>query len=432
MIIMSNNSSEENNNRINDETQVVKSNSDKLPRSKSSGLPSKFDEIDDYVYLKPKKSKKKVSKSEGNDLSEEYEDIPVVRSLKGTGKKKNVHHGKAKKKMKRWKKVLLSVGCSLLGLIVLLVGTVALLYLSGGTELTKTDYVILAPENVEVQNHGQFVVYNGVTYKYNENMTSVLLMGIDQRELDRDKKIGQAGQSDVNILLAIDTATGKMTMINISRDIMTEVTQYSAGGAYVGMETMQLCLAYSFGDGKETSCNNQVSTVKRIFYNLPINSYFSLDLDGISAINDSVGGVDVVSPETIGDFKQGESYHLEGTQAESFVRARQHDTPDANTYRMARQQAYIQSFVSTVLAQTKADFSTPLNLFNAASEYSCTNLNASKVCYLAATAISNGGMSYETLSVPGEAKQNGDYAEFYIDETKFYEMFLSVFYQPIA
>ena len=99
---------------------------------------------------------------------------------------------------------------------------------------------------------------------------------------------------------------------------------------------------------------------------------------------------------------------------------------------MARQQAYIQSFVSTVLTQTKADFSTPINLFNAASEYSCTNLNASKVCYLAATAISNGGMSYETLSVPGEAKQNGDYAEFNIDETKFYEMFLSVFYQPSA
>lgn len=432
MMKIMNNSSEENNNRINDENVVVKSDSDKLHRNNSSGIASEYDDIDDYIYMKPKKSKRKSSHSNSDGFSGEYVDTPVVFSNKGSGKKRRVHHKKSKKKMKRWKKVLLSVICTLLGLIVAFVGTVALMYYNGGNELTKTDYVISAPQNVEVQNNGQFVVYNGVTYKYNENITSILLMGIDQRELEGEKTIGQAGQADVNILLAIDTDTGKMTMINISRDIMTEVTEYSAGGAYVGMETMQLCLAYSFGDGKETSCNNQVSTVKRIFYNIPINSYFSLDLDGIAAINDSVGGVDVVSPETIGDFKQGETYHLEGAQAESFVRGRQHDTPDANTYRMARQQAYIQSFVSTVLTQTKADFSTPINLFNAASEYSCTNLNASKVCYLAATAISNGGMSYETLSVPGEAKQNGNYAEFNIDETKFYEMFLSVFYQPIA
>ena len=293
---MNNNSSEENNNRINDENVVVKSDSDKLHRNNSSGIASEYDDIDDYIYMKPKKSKRKSSHSNSDGFSGEYVDTPVVFSNKGSGKKRRVHHKKSKKKMKRWKKVLLSVICTLLGLIVVFVGTVALMYYNGGNELTKTDYVISAPQNVEVQNNGQFVVYNGVTYKYNDNMTSILLMGIDQRELEGEKTIGQAGQADVNILLAIDTDTGKMTMINISRDIMTEVTEYSAGGAYVGMETMQLCLAYSFGDGKETSCNNQVSTVKRIFYNIPINSYFSLDLDGIAAINDSVGGVDVVSP----------------------------------------------------------------------------------------------------------------------------------------
>lgn len=428
---MSKDSTNKNNNRTSDEFDDLNSSSNELNQSNTQNGHSAFDDIDDYIYKKPVRSRKKVNSSDSQNFSEDVENIPLVVSDRGSRKKHSSHHRKKRKKMKTWKKVLLSVGCVLLGLIVLIAGTLAVLYFNGSKELISDDYTILAPDNVDVQNNGEYVVYNGVTYKYNKNITSILLMGIDEQELDGEKVIGQAGQSDVNILLTIDTATGKMSMINISRDVMTEVTEYSVNGGYIGMATHQLCLAYSFGDGKETSCINQVNTVKRLFYNIPINSYFSLDLDGISAINDSVGGVDVVSPEDIGDFKQGETYHLEGSQAESFVRTRRHDTVDANTYRMARQQVYLQSFISQVLNQTKAYFSTPLDLFNAAGDYSCTNLNASKVCYLAATAITNGSMSYDMLSVPGEAKQNGNYAEFYVDETKFYEMFLSVFYQPI-
>lgn len=421
---MSNNSINENNYSFGDDFDTFE-----LRQSSSDNTNSDYDDIDDYIYMKPKKRKKSSSSTNSNAFSDEDDEIPIVMSNRG--RKKHKTNSRSKKKMKMWKKVLLSVGCVLIGMIVVIVGTVALLYQNGSGELITDDYNISAPDNVEVQNNGEFVVYNGVTYKYNKNITSILLMGIDERDLGGEKVIGQAGQSDANILLSIDTSTGKMTMINISRDTMTEITQYSAGGAYIGMDTMQLCLAYSFGDGKELSCDNQVNAVKRIFYNIPINSYFSFDLDGIMAINDSIGGVDVVSPDTIGDFKQGETYHLEGALTEAFVRKRQHDTPDANNYRMARQQVYIQAFISKVLSQTKADISTPINLFNAARDYSCTNLNASKVCYLAATALTNGGMSYDALSIPGESKLNGNYAEFYVDETKFYEMFLSVFYQPV-
>lgn len=389
-----------------------------------------YADLDDYIYKKPLKVRKKTDDTLNANYEEDVENTTFVASDRSSPKKSK--HRKKKKRMKRWKKVLLSIGCVLLGLIVLIVGTVAVLYFNGSNQLLEGDYVITAPENVDVHNNGETIVYNGVTYKYNKNITSILMMGVDKRELDSPKTIGQAGQSDVNILLTVDTSTGKMTLINISRDIMTEVTEYSTSGAYIGMDTMQLCLAYSFGDGKETSCNNQVSAVKRIFYNVPINSYYSLDLDGIAAINDSIGGVDVVSPETIGDFVEGETYHLEGKQAESFVRERRHDTADANVYRNQRQLAYINAFISKLISQTKSDISTPLNLFNASSEYSCTNLNASKVCYLAATALTNNGFSYDTLNVPGEAKLNGNYAEFYVDETNFYEMFLSVFYQPVG
>lgn len=78
----------------------------------------------------------------------------------------------------------------------------------------------------------------------------------------------------------------------------------------LGTEKQQICLSYSYGDGKESSCENTVNSVQRLFYNIPINTYFSLDLDGISALNDSVGGVDVVSPETIGEFVEEKAITL--------------------------------------------------------------------------------------------------------------------------
>lgn len=396
------------------------------------------DEIEDFVFTSKGKRKRKKKHSHHTTSQSEIDEFTFVASTRSSnhGKKrkhkhKHHHHHHHKKKMKLWKKIVISVICVLLGIILAAVGTVFYLWYAGSKDMKVDDYTITAPEGVIVQNQGEFVVYNGVTYKYNENVTNILMIGVDKRDLADTNIKGTGGQADVNVLMAIDTETGKISLINISRDTMTEVTQYSAGGVYAGMKTQQLCLAYAYGDGKKTSCENQVNTVERLFYNLPIKSYFSLDLDGIAAINDSVGGVDVVSPETIGPFTEGESYHLEGNMAEKFVRTRSMSVVDANNYRMKRQQIYVDSFMKTVIQQTKEDISTPLNLYNAASEYSYTNINASKVCYLAATLVANKNMSYDMLTVPGEVKMGDTYAEFYVDEAKFYEMFLSVFYTPI-
>ena len=220
-------------------------------------------------------------------------------------------------------------------------------------------------------------------------------------------------------------------MINISRDTMTDVTVYSANGGYVGSEKQQLCLSYAYGNGKETSCENTVNSVQRLFYNIPIKSYLALDLDGISAVNDSIGGVDVTSPETIGSFVKGQNYHLEGELAESFVRSRNHESADANTLRMQRQQVYVKQFMDKVISATKKQITTPVDLFNASSQYTCTNLNPSKILYLAQSVVLSDGMSVEMSTVPGEAKMGKEYAEFYVDESKFYEQFLNVFYNQV-
>ena len=279
--------------------EILESKREKNSKEHVSNL-SRLD-IEGYIFKDSKLIKKK--KKVYTDVYGVDSDSIVVNSNTTNHYKKHRskshHHHSKHRKMKTWKKVLLSIGCTLLGLIILTVGTVA--------------YLIY------------HVVYNGETYQFNEKVTNVLCIGVDKRNLDENnnsKVKASGGQADVLMLVSIDTSNGKITLFNISRDSMVDVTMYSAGGAYAGTEKQQICLSYSYGDGKESSCENTVNSVQRLFYNIPINTYFSLDLDGISALNDSVGGVDVVSPETIGEFVEGESYHLVGQQAESFVRTR--------------------------------------------------------------------------------------------------------------
>ena len=403
-----------------------------------SANPAKLD-VDGYIFRdgKLKKKKKKVY----TDVYGDDDDTIIVKSNTTNRYKKHKsrghhhHHHSKRRKMKTWKKVLLSIACVLLGLIVIAVGTVAYLIYQGGNELFNSDIHVTAPQGIETEENGKYVVYNGETYKFNEKVTSVLCMGVDKRDLDENnnsKVKASGGQADVLMLVSIDTSNGKITLFNISRDAMVDVTMYSAGGAYAGTEKQQICLSYAYGDGKESSCENTVNSVQTLFYNIPINTYFSLDLDGIAALNDSVGGVDVVSPETIGSFVEGESYHLVGEQAESFVRTRDTSKVDSNNMRMQRQKVYIQSFMDTVLQQTKKDLTIPLDLFNASAPYSCTNLNPSKVTYLAQQAVLGGLSGIDMVSVPGQVKMGTKYAEFNVSEAEFYQMFLNVYYTKIG
>jgi LCP family protein required for cell wall assembly len=338
------------------------------------------------------------------------------------------HSSKKRKQLKRWQKIALSIISGLLALIIIVISIVGFLINRGQKELFD-DYNILLPDGIASENNGEYIVYNGHTYQYNKNITSMLFMGIDVRELEGKTVNGTAGQSDVMVLMAMDVSTGKVSLVNISRDTMADIAEYSAAGSYVGTSNEQICLAYAYGDGKEGSCQYAVTAVQRLFYNVPIKSYMSLDLNGIETVNDSIGGVDVISPETIDIFTAGESYHLEGDMAEKFVRARNTELVDSNNYRMQRQQVYLESFIDKLVAQTKEKISAPLNVYNSSKSYMCTNINPSKISYISSSVLrKRTGVYYEMLNVPGEISMGEKYAEFHIDETAFFELFLSVYY----
>ena len=62
-------------------------------------------------------------------------------------------------------------------------------------------------------------------------------MGVDRDKINTDeeylKKHG-AGQSDTLFLAAVNTSTGKISLINVPRDIMAYVKTYDENGKYSG------------------------------------------------------------------------------------------------------------------------------------------------------------------------------------------------------
>lgn len=376
----------------------------------STDAPSSYQDLDDYVFYTERRR----------------------RTSSTTGHRK--HRKKRKRRrMKRWKKVCIGIIAGLLSLIIAMLAAAVVMVNMGKTSLLDNDLSIAVPEQAEAVDGGMYIIYNGTKYKYNENITSILCMGIDHENLGTaDGDIGTGGEADSLFLLSIDVADGRTHMINISRETMTDIGIYSIDGSYVESRKAQLCLAYAYGDGKETSCHNQLVAVRQLFYNIPINSYLSMDLQGIAPINDTVGGVTVTSPETVGSFKEGETLTLQGDLSREFVQSRSHKTVEGNSLRMERQRVYLEAFASKVISLTMQDLSTPLTVFNAATPYICTDVTASKTAYLAVNALRGNIGDLEIQTVPGKVKQGEKYAEFYVDEDKFFELFLSVYYIPMG
>lgn len=347
------------------------------------------------------------------------------------------HHNK--KKMKKSKKILIIIGISLMSVILLAGLTVFILQMLGKNALLSYDDVdMTAPDvsDVTLADNGKTVTYKGHEYKFNEDITSILFLGVDKRDLGTDV-YGTGGQADVDIVVANNTKTGDTTAISLSRETMADINVYSAEGKYINNTYEQLCLAYAYGDGKELSCENSVRSVSRIMYGLPINSYFALDLDAISVLNDSIGGVsltmniDMTSPYGR-EMLKGTDVTLIGKEAESYVRARDSMVLESNNDRMDRQIQYLNSFVKEAVTSIKEDASTPVRMYNAASPYMVTNLSLDKVTYLALNTVTKGAGEVTFKSVPGEIKKGEKYAEFYPDETALYELILSVFYTQIS
>lgn len=339
-------------------------------------------------------------------------------------------------KNKKWsikKKILIGI---LLFFLCLIIGTVSaflIMRYRGQQALLNYDNLnISVPDGIDYEDKGRIIYYNGHKYQFNTNIATILFMGIDNRDLQENATYGTAGQADALYLFTYDTGNGKIKILCLNRDTMTDISRYDENGTYYDTAYQQLCLAYAYGDGQTTSAENQVTAVERLIYNVPVNAYYAIDLSVIKILNDDIGGVTVTPEYTFGSFMKGQQVTLKGDMAESFVRYRDVSLLDDNLRRMACQRQYINAFTNQIVPAIRNNFSLPLKLYNDSTEYTVTNINISDLTFLASSlAFRYSGL--ELITTEGEYQDvaEDNFAEFILDKTKFFETILSIFYIQI-
>lgn len=296
---------------------------------------------------------------------------------------------------------------------------------------------IRAPETAEIKADGRVVIYDGHYYLRNEDVVSIVCLGVDRdesrEEMAQQLVAGEQGQADTIFVAALDTSTGKFTLINISRDSMIDVDLYNVEGGYAGVEEMQICLAYAYGDGAHKSCENTEKSVSRLLYGMPMDAYVSIGIPAISVLNDAVGGVTVTVLEDLSSrdpaLVKGASVTLNGDQARTYVRSRDYVSTEANNTRMQRQRQYLTAFIRKVFASARRNISVILSLYQAAQTYMTTNLNIPRVVYLASLAMTTDFSERSIITVPGTAEMGETNVEFRVDEEALYRIILDVYYR---
>lgn len=345
-----------------------------------------------------------------------------------------------KKKNRKIKKILLWIIIVFLVLILSGILTVFILIQKGKSSLLGVDSMKIDPSGsvseVEVDDDGKTVEFNGKKYVYNEDMTAILCIGVDKDKFSDTPDVqGKNGQADALFLCAMDTKTGKTTLIPVSRDTMVDIDIYSGDGNYISSSRKQLCLSYAYGDGKHTSCENTVRSVSRLFYGLPINSYVAIDLKAIEVLSEKVDGVTVIPDEDFSylgyNYYKGVETNLKGTKARIFVQGRDQTKLDSNLNRMARQKQFVTAFFNEAIAKTREKITFPVDVYNSSKEYMITDLDVAEISFLASCVLKNSiGLQYK--SIKGNVVKGEKHAEYYADDESVYNTVIEVFYKPAS
>jgi LCP family protein required for cell wall assembly len=266
------------------------------------------------------------------------------------------------------------------------------------------------------------VYHNGKAYYYNKELINILLIGVD-KENSIDKK---GNQADAIYLVSADFKNKKAYIIAISRNTLTDIEIYDMNGEFLDTEYKQICLSYAYGSDNQDSSRLTSKAVSRLLYNIPINGYYTVFMDAIGEIVNSVGGVSVTVPEDmteiVENWKKGAKVTVKGDNAIKYLQYRQ----DSSEERLQRQKQFISSFVSSAKKAVGKDISLPFDMYKKLAKDTVTDVDATSAVYLASEIIK---ADFEILQVPGKVGFDGTYETFETDEEALYEQVLDVFYK---
>lgn len=285
------------------------------------------------------------------------------------------------------------------------------------------------------ESFGASVTVDGVDYILNDNVQSILLLGLDKFDETRDDTgYYNDQQADFLMLFVIDNENKTYSAIHLNRDTMAQINVLGVAGEKLDTFVGQLALAHTYGNGKEVSCRNTADAVSSVLNNIYIERYVSVTMDAVPVLTDLVGGVEV---EVKDDFTgiddslvMGETVKLNGQQSLSYVRSRYGLEDSSNASRMQRQQEYLASLFEAFSEKAKADDEFVLRASLELSEYIVSNYTVNQLENLVNN-LSN--YKFEGVyDIEGESKVGEKFLEFYADEDSVTKLILDLFYIPEA
>lgn len=282
-------------------------------------------------------------------------------------------------------------------------------------------------------SHEPTIEVDGAAYRQKKNVTAILLMGIDRDSEAVVSGYRNGGQADFLELVVMDESSKALTRIQIDRDTMTPIAVLGVLGNRSGVRTSQICLSHGFGDGEMQSCELTVEAVSNLLLGVPIDDYIAMNLDGISVLNDAVGGVTVVLEDDFSALDPlmipGSTLTLQGEQAELYVRSRMSIGVGTNEARMERQQDYISQLSELLNAQIQNDKAFVGSLYDALEPYIITGISRGLMINKTWAA-----KDYErsVIKLEGTYQIGADgFMQFYADENMIRSIVLELFYQRV-
>ncbi len=314
-----------------------------------------------------------------------------------------------------------------------LVATVILILIMLYSGLQLLESTVLLKGGVPSETRvSKTVVYEGKEYYPRQDITVVMLLGIDEEgPVVESATYNNSGGADMVTLLIFDPKTQQCDLLVLNRDAMVEMPVLGVTGRPAGTLYGQLALSHTYGSGLEDSCENTRTTVSDLLCGAQIDYYFSMNMDGIGILNDAIGGVEVTVRDDFSQvdptLTQGATLRLNAWQAQNFVRSRQGVGNGLNISRMERQKQYMQGFVSMLKAHLEEN---PLYASQLLAEVDAYTVTDCSPAVLNRLATDYGDYTLGRIISPeGENVLGEKYYEFYLDEKALEKLAIELFFE---
>lgn len=178
---------------------------------------------------------------------------------------------------------------------------------------------------------------------------NILVIGSDTRDNPADCAIGgdcgSGANADVEMVLHVSADRSNATVMNVPRDIMTELPACSDTTNHTSMNAHrgQINSTLDYGPGCTVAAVHQLTGI-------PIDHFMTVDFSGVVKMSDAVGGVPVCVSDNVYDpyshlkLKKG-NHTLKGMAALQFVRTRHGFGDGSDTGRSVAQHIFLGSMV---------------------------------------------------------------------------------------